>query len=80
MGEAVGEAVGDGLGLEVGFGVGAGVGVGVAVGAAVGVGVGVAALTVTDVAVEFADAPVASVTWIMKFHLPVAVEVEVTKL
>jgi hypothetical protein len=54
--------------------------VGAAVGAAVGVGVGVAALTVTDVAVEFAAAPVLSVTWIMKFHVPVAVEFEVTKL
>ena len=36
--------------------------------------------TVTVATVEFTDAPVSSVTWSMKFHLPVAVEAEVVKL
>jgi hypothetical protein len=36
--------------------------------------------TKTVAAVEFAAAPVLSVTWSMKLQLPVAVEVEVTKL
>jgi hypothetical protein len=39
-----------------------------------------ATFTVTVAAVEFTAARVASVTWSMKLQLPVAVEVEVTKL
>ena len=76
--------VGDGeaVGFTVGIGVPVGATVGAAVGATVGAGVrvGVAALTVNAVAVEFTAAPVLSVTCILKFQVPVVVEVEVTKL
>lgn len=76
LGTEVGVGVGDGFGV----GVGVGAAVGAAVGAGVGVGVGVGAVTVTDVAVVLTAAPALSVTWSLKFQLPVAVDDVVAKL
>ena len=67
-------------GVDVWVGVDATVGAGVDVAAGVGVEVGAGALTVTDVAVEFTDAPALSVTSSMKFQVPVAVDEVVAKL
>ena len=39
-----------------------------------------AEFTLTETAVEFTEAPVLSVTWLIKYHSPVAVEAEVVKL
>ena len=44
------------------------------------VGTAKAELTVTDAMVEFTAAPLLSVIWRMKLQLPVAVELEVTKV
>jgi len=80
VGVAIGDVVGAVVGVAVGRVVGAGVGVGVGEGVGVGVEVGVWALTVTVVAVVLTAAPALSVTWSLKFQLPVAVEDVVAKL
>lgn len=72
--------VGEGEGVGVVVGVAVGAWVGAVVGAAVGVGVAAGALTVTVAAVEVTAAPVLSVTWSLKFQLPVAVDEVVAKL